>query len=138
MQDITKENFVFHPVFGLGEILVINEDSYDVIFEHGIEKNISEVALNFLVNEASDNVVNQLPVGSGASSFNNDGNNIQMNLMLIADKSVKLAQLLSNNSSTENWVEQNVESALDYINNVFEYLNYGNQNVVINPTIKEQ
>jgi hypothetical protein len=144
MSNAANENFVYHAKFGLGEILTISENTYDVLFEHGIEKNMPEMVLNFFVAESSDNVVNQLPVGSNSSSINYDTQNnpetIQATLMMTADRAVKLSMLLKSNVQIEDWMETKISTAFDYINSIFDYLNNlnpGNENIILNPKVKE-
>lgn len=120
---------VISEQWGEGVILTGDDNGLDVMFEHGIERNIPYDKVDILV-EDEDQLA-------------------ESELMLLVDRSTKLLQLMQGGKfAFDGWMAERISQATDMINSVYTFLSMsptdggpvmGTQGgVAINPTVQEQ
>ncbi len=165
---------VFHHTHGLGECMYSmhakpdangNVAWYDVMFEHGIEKQVPVESLNILMsekhmnshpkkkNKMSEAVGDQynMPVSQSPQfamgqqtdngddeepDFDYEGEMARAQLLMLADKSIKMAMMLQAETDLEEWVQAKITKAADYINSAYNYMQYNDMEpsqIRINP-----
>ena len=169
---------VFHHTFGLGECLYSKHAEpdengniawYDVMFEHGIERQVDTSSFRIVVSEmhgnshpkkkkrkmaeAADDGVTMYPGaqqtaapemenGEEEDDFDYEGEMAKSELMLVADKALKISMMLRDDSNLEAWVQSKITKAADYISSVYNYMQYNGSadsaGVEINPEMSTE
>lgn len=168
---------VFHHTFGLGECLYSKHAEpdengniawYDVMFEHGIERQVDTSSFRIVVSEmhgnshpkkkkrkmaeAADDGVTMYPGAQQTAApemengeeddFDYEGEMAKSELMLVADKALKISMMLRDDSNLEAWVQSKITKAADYISSVYNYMQYNGSadsaGVTINPEMSTE
>lgn len=58
--------------------------------------------------------------------FDYEGEMAKAQLLMLADKSIKMSMMLQDSSDLEEWVQAKITKAADYINSVYNYMQYNN------------
>ena len=97
---------------------------YDIEFAHGIELNVPVENLHVLVSESHGHAARKSMKEDYDMDVDYEGEMARAELRAICDKADKLANMMSDDMQLEAWLQSKISRAKDYIDAVYDYLNY--------------
>jgi len=98
---------------------------YDIVFDHGIEFNVSVESLQVLVSESHEHGRRNMKEDI---DYDYEGEMAKAELYAICDKAKALADMMEDDMQLEAWLQSKITKAKYMIDAVYDYLMYSNRN----------
>ena len=98
---------------------------YDVLFDHGLERDVPVEQLEVLVSESHEHARRNMKEDI---DYDYEGEMARAELNAICDKARALADMMDDEMQLEAWLQSKITKAKYMIDSVFDYLMYSNRN----------